>query len=360
MKPLKAIILGNGGRGRVYAEYARLHPQQYEIVATADIDGSGDFDDWQKALKAKIAADLVIVTLPDRLHCQAGKMALKLGYHVLMEKPIGCTWEECKALKRAVKASGKYLIAGYVLRHTDQYRKVAEILKAGTIGNVLSIHHLNAVSVGKTVRAFCRGQWAKEDESGPMILTKCSHDLDLIAWWLGGAKLKSIVSLGEHKFFDEENAPKGSGETCADCRVKKCIFRERGEKCVYKCGADVVDYQSTLIECKDGPLVNFELEAITSRRGRFTRFFGTKGTLLVDEGMVRIREFGPGNSEVKLEFQAETDDHGGGDDGLMEFTFEELSNNRNRAMELLEETMISHYLAFKAEQSRKEHRICRL
>lgn len=357
--PIRTILLGNGNRGQVYADYIRRHPDQFELVAVADTDGSGDYGDWRKALSKKLRAELVIVALPDRLHYAAGKLALKKGCHVLMEKPIGCTWDECRGLKMLVERTGKYLIPGYVLRHTDQYRKVKEILEAGTIGEVLSIHHLNAVSYPKTAQSFCRGQWAKTDESGPMILTKCSHDLDLIAWWLGGKAISRVVSMGGTKLFKPENAPEGSSDTCGSDCPAQCAFREDGEKCVYKCGADVVDYQSTLIETADGPLVNFELEAITARRGRFTRFFGSKGTMLVDEGLVRVREFG--KDEVQYEFQAETDAHGGGDDGLMQFIYEELKRGRNRAKEIVAETVLSHYLAFMAELSRRIHKVvCKL
>ncbi len=358
--PIRTVILGNGGRGKVYADYIKRHPEQFELIGVADIDGSGDFTDWRDALSKRLRAELAIIALPDRLHYAAGKLALKKGMHVLLEKPIGCSWDECRGLLALVERTGKYLIPGYVLRHTDQYRKVKEILEAGTIGEVLSIHHLNAVSYPKTVQAFCRGQWSKTDESGPMILTKCSHDLDLIAWWLGDKKVLRVVSMGATKLFKPDNAPEGSAETCGkNCRADECVFRDEGEKCVYKCGADVVNYQSTLIESEDGPLVNFELEAITARRGRFTRFFGTKGTMLVDEGLVRVREFG--KDEVAYEFQAETDAHGGGDDGLMQFIYEELSSGRNRAKEIVEETVRSHYLAFMAELSRRIHKVvCKL
>ena len=140
----------------------------------------------------------------------------------------------------------------------------------------------------------------------------------------------------------------------------ECPFKVAGEKCVYQCGADVVDYQDTLIECKDGPLVNFELEALSSRRGRFTRFFGTRGTMLVDEGKITVRQFGRDLGEDVYEFQAETDQHGGGDDGLMEFIFETIAGKKGDAIKMFDETLVSHYLAFKAEESRKEHRICKL
>ncbi len=358
MAPVKTVILGNGGRGRVYADYARRHPGEFRVVAVADLDGSGDFADWREALKADTGAELAIVALPDRLHCEAGIAALKRGLDVLMEKPVGCDWAECRKLRNAVKRYGRQVFPGYVLRHTAQYRKVAELLESGAIGTVHSIHHLNSMGYRKTIESFCRGQWAKTAESGPLILTKASHDLDLIAWWLRGRKLKSIVSMGEQHEFRPRNAPAGADGECDGCRAE-CPFKVAGEKCVYRCGADVVDYQSTLIECKAGPLVNFELEALSSRRGRFTRFFGTRGTMLVDEGKITVRQFGRDDEDIYT-FQAETDHHGGGDDGLMAYIAKELNAGPEAALKRFDETLVSHYLAFKAEESRKEHRICKL
>ncbi len=356
-KAIKTLILGCGARGRTYARYALAHPREFEIIATADPRERADFSDWSEALAAHGAeADLAIVALPDRLHFAAGMAALKAGCHLLMEKPIGCTAAECRKLVAAAERAKRAIFPGFVLRHTRQYRKVAQILAEGLIGEVLSIHHLNAVSYPKTVTAFCRGQWAKTAESGPMILTKSSHDLDLINWWCGGRKPKSIVSMGGQKLFKPENAPAGSADGCGACEVAECPFREEDAHCVYKCGADVVDHQSTLIEYEGGPLVNFELEAITARRGRFTRFFGTKGTLLVDEGKVTLRRFG--KRERVFLFQPETENHGGGDDGLMADIRRALSSGA-APLELARETLLSHLLAFWAEDSRKALRICR-
>ena len=102
MKKLRAIVLGAGYRGRAYAEYAKEHPDQLEIVGVADpeqaevIPAPQYWKDWRECLEAHPEADIVMVTMPDALHHDPAIMALEAGYHLLLEKPISPTAQECR------------------------------------------------------------------------------------------------------------------------------------------------------------------------------------------------------------------------------------------------------------------------
>ena len=94
MSKLRAIVLGAGYRGRAYAEYAKEHPDQLEIVGVADpeqaavIPAPRYWTDWRDCLEDRPEADIVMITMPDSLHYEPALMALKAGYHLLLEKPI--------------------------------------------------------------------------------------------------------------------------------------------------------------------------------------------------------------------------------------------------------------------------------
>ena len=97
MKKLRAVILGAGYRGRAYAEYAKDHPDQLEIVGVADpeqaevIPAPRYWKDWKDCLNDRPEADIVVIAMPDALHHDSAIVALKAGYHLLLEKPIAAT-----------------------------------------------------------------------------------------------------------------------------------------------------------------------------------------------------------------------------------------------------------------------------
>ena len=160
------------------------------------------FADWPEALAAG-ESECAIVALPDRLHFPAAQAALAQGLHVLLEKPVGATWEECVALDAAVRERGRLVQVGHILRFTPYYAKIAELIRGGTLGEVVSIRHLEPVGYGKAAQAFCRGPFGNTVRSTPMILQKCSHDFDFFAWWIGRRCL-FVQSFGERSHFRPE------------------------------------------------------------------------------------------------------------------------------------------------------------
>ena len=178
-KPVKALILGYGIRGRAYASYASTHPRDFEIAGLADPVAEFPADatyptwkSWEEALNAGVAADAVIISLPDRLHHKSCIMALEKGYHVLLEKPIGCTWQECEDIVAAQKKAKRLVLTGYVLRFAPFYKKLREVISYGAIGDITSVHHLAAISYGKAAHAYCRGNWSVESKGTGMLVCR--------------------------------------------------------------------------------------------------------------------------------------------------------------------------------------------
>ena len=203
MKPVRAIILGYGIRGRAYAAYAKTHPDEFEIAGLADPVAEFPADatyptwkSWEAALDAGVEADAVVISLPDRLHHKSCLKALEKGYHVLLEKPIGCTWQECVDIAEAQKRTKRLVLTGYVLRYAPFYKKLREVIASGAIGELTSVHHLAAISYGKAAHAYCRGNWSVEEKGTGMLVNKCTHDFDLIEWWTKGKRCKKITSFG--------------------------------------------------------------------------------------------------------------------------------------------------------------------
>ncbi len=392
-RPVRAVVLGYGIRGRVYARYAKTHPADLEVVGLADPVAAFPTDlncptwkSWEEALAADVDADAAIVSLPDRLHRDACLAALDRGLHVLLEKPIGCSWRECEEIRDAQRRARRLVLTGYVLRFAPFYGKLREIITSREIGDITSVHHLVAISYGKAAHAFCRGNWAREADGTPTLVQKCTHDFDLVEWWAKGKACRRLSSFGSLSHWRPENRPEGAADRCKDCppavraacpfdayrlycdrkdlryhfadesdeAMRRVVETSRYGRCVYACGNDNVDHQTVLMEYDGGLTVTIEMESYSKTRRRVTHIYGTRGEILADESRVKVRPF-VGETRVVVPEQAGA--HGGGDTGIMaEFVKLARSASPERYAKILEASLESHRLAFLAEESRRTGR----
>ena len=91
-----------------------------------------------EALLADPAIDAVSVCAANHVHAEISIAALKAGKHVLCEKPMAISLEECEAMVAAARASGKYLMIGQNQRLAKAHAKARELIAQGAIGKVLS------------------------------------------------------------------------------------------------------------------------------------------------------------------------------------------------------------------------------
>ena len=388
-RPVKAIILGYGIRGRAYAAYAKTHPEDFEIAGLADpvaeFPADATFPTWKKwedAIDSGSGADAVIVALPDRLHHAACIKALEKGYHVLLEKPIGCTWQECVDIAEAQRRTKRLVLTGYVLRYAPFYKKLREVIASGVVGELTSVHHLAAISYGKASHAYCRGNWSVEAKGTGMLVNKCTHDFDLIEWWTKGRKCTKISSFGSLMHWRPENKPAGAADRCMNCpesvrencafdaykiyydrkdlryhfadesdeAILKMIETSPYGRCVYACGNDSVDHQTVLMEYEGGLTIILEMESYSQQRNRVTHFYGTRGEIIADERRIEILPFLGDSTTIT---PAQTGHHGGGDREIMtEFVKLVRTASPDRYPAILDAALESHRIAFLAEESR--------
>src|SRR5688572_12983813 len=140
-KPVTAITLGAGNRGNVYGNYATAYPHHIQIVGVAEpiearneryakqhsIPAQQRFKTWEDVFKRSKFADAVIISTPDRLHYGPVMQALKMGYDVLLEKPISPSEQECREILELTKKSGRIVAVCHVLRYAPYFIKLREI-----------------------------------------------------------------------------------------------------------------------------------------------------------------------------------------------------------------------------------------
>lgn len=403
MKPVTAVVLGTGSRGSVYAGYAKEHPEQLQIIAVADpredrrnmladklnLSESARFASWQALLAHPRMADCAFVCTLDDDHTEPAIKAMELGYHLLLEKPMSNTEEECRAIVAAAKRTNRTLAVCHVLRYTPFYMTLKNLIDRGEIGEVTTINQIENVGYWHQAHSFVRGNWRTVRETSPMLLQKSCHDMDIILW-LMGKDCKRVQSFGSLRHFTAENAPERAPERCLDgCpHAESCPYYapalymdmnrtgwpvdvittdmsaegrrkalEEGPygRCVYHCDNDVVDRQVVNLEFEGGAVATFTMTGLSADFSRQLKIFGTRGQIEADMGTGEIirQRFGEEKKIIPIDTDKEASGHGGGDFGIMQ-DFLHILRNGGESRSCAEVSLQSHLICFAAEKSRKE------
>ena len=202
---LRAAILGSGAIAAVHADAYLYHAGKCEIRAVCDVfpeKAQALIDN--KGLKDAVAykeidevlsrddIDVVSVCLPPGLHADATIKALKNGKHVLCEKPMATSLEECDRMIKAAEESGKLLTVMANFRFKTPFRKVKQLLDEGIAGKVL---HATVNSLwwrgANYYDLWWRGTW--KSEAGGCVINHAVHHLDVLQWMLGKPKHVTAV-----------------------------------------------------------------------------------------------------------------------------------------------------------------------
>ena len=217
------LVVGAGARGEIYSRYALEHPDRMQVVGVAEpreayrqqfvaqhkIDPNNVFCDWQEAAAQPKMADVVLICTQDNMHKDPAVAFANLGYHILLEKPLAPTPEDCRIIIDAVKRNNVLLAVAHVLRYTRYTQKLKSLLDDGVIGDIVSMQHLEPVGYWHQAHSFVRGNWRNEAESSFMLLQKSCHDLDWIRYIMGD-HCQDVTSFGSLSHFVKENQPAGA------------------------------------------------------------------------------------------------------------------------------------------------------
>lgn len=412
---VRIAIAGVGSRGKnAYGLELLNMKDRAKVVAVADIDPerlalAGDahgvpdemrFPSAEAMLAMPKLADAMLVCTQDRQHVPHAVAALKKGYDVMMEKPISPKLEDLQEITKVARENGRRVVVCHVLRCTPFFQTIKKTIDSGVLGEVVSIQALENVRYWHQAHSFVRGNWRREEDTSPMILAKCCHDLDYLVW-LCGRKCERVSSYGSLMYFKKSNAPEGAALRCTQgCKAKDgCPYDaekiyltnkdtgilcgnvewpidvlaenpteekirhaiETGPygRCVFHCDNDVVDHQIVNMQMEGGASLSLTMSAFTSIGGRTIKVMGTLGDLWGDmhENRIRIGVFGKEPQVIDLgKEEKDFAGHGGGDRLLME-QFVDLMQGKepDGTITTLETSVESHLVALAAEKSRLEN-----
>ncbi len=221
--------------------------EKYLGQAKMDFPAAETYHDFRKLLEQK-EIDAVVIATPDHIHAPATAAALRLGKHVYCEKPLTHTVYEARTIADLAKKAKVATQMGTQIHAGGNYRRVVEIIQAGTIGPIREVHtwvnnkgwgggerpmdtpptpaHLHwdlwlGPAPERTYHnTYLPANWRKWwDFGGGTIADMACHHVDLPFWALKLHHPKTVVAEG----------PAVHSETCPLGLKVQYEFAERGD-----------------------------------------------------------------------------------------------------------------------------------
>ena len=175
-------------RPQTQKHFAKLHKVDQTLV----------FDTWQDLHAAsaetistigKRLADAVLIAVQDDLHLEVAVAFAEQGYHILCEKPMATSVEDCINMENAIKRAGTIFGMGHgsfhsadcaklshewstVMRYSPYSKEITEIVRSGVLGELINVVHVEPIGYYHFAHSYVRGNWSTEKECSFSLMTK--------------------------------------------------------------------------------------------------------------------------------------------------------------------------------------------
>jgi predicted dehydrogenase len=317
-------IVGAGARAEMFARaLVTEQADRAELVAFADVNpvrieahnrrlaalGAPSAAAWTTAdLADHLAArdvDTLLVTSVDSTHDEYIVKGLEAGCDVITEKPMTTDVARCRRILDAVDRAGGRVTVTFNYRYNPLHEKVRELLAAGVIGEVGSVHFEWLLDIRHGADYFRR--WHRDKaNSGGLLVHKATHHFDLVNWWLGALPVEVFAS-GRLFFYGENGARHGydrgyerahGAESAADDPFALDLVANPGlrelyldaehvdgyhrDLNVFAPGVTIEDDLAVLVRYDSGARMTYHLTAYAPWEGYRIAFNGSKGRLELD------------------------------------------------------------------------------
>ena len=155
-----------------------------------DFSAVRKYADWRDLVADK-SIEAVTVCLPTHLHADAVIAALSAGKHVLCEKPMALTVDQCQRIMDAAARSGSTLMIAQVLRFWPEYLKLKDFVRSGAYGKVRQATFLRKCGLPSW------SKWLPDEAlSGGAVMDLLVHDIDQILMLFGVPARLTAKRLG--------------------------------------------------------------------------------------------------------------------------------------------------------------------
>lgn len=196
MNNIKIGFIGTGGMAQVHAK-TLLEMENVEIKAITDVSveaverftnrfqlkSTQQFSDYHNMLD-QVDLDAVVIVSPHTLHFQQATDVLNKGLHVLIEKPMTCSYEEAEQLIETAETTGKIMQVSYQRHFQPEFIYIRDAIARGEIGNLTSI---TASLYQQWWNGHPNGSWRQNPKlsGGGFLMDSGSHIIDMLLWTTG-------------------------------------------------------------------------------------------------------------------------------------------------------------------------------
>ncbi|GGK77393.1 Gfo/Idh/MocA family protein [Mangrovihabitans endophyticus] len=314
-------IVGTGARAEMFVRaITRDHCGTAELVALCDrnqarmdahnrwlcADALAPVPTYRSASPAAMLArehvDTLVVTSMDSAHADHIVAGLDAGCDVITEKPMTVDGDGCRAILDAEKRTGREVRVAFNYRFNPVHEKVRELLAAGAVGEIGSVHFEWLLDVRHGADYFRR--WHRERAgSGGLLVHKAGHHFDLVNWWLG-ARPERVSAQGRLFFYGDagtrhgyardyqraHGSPQAADDPFAlslagnhrlrelylDAEAEDGYLRDRN---VFAPGVTIEDDMAVLVRYHTGATMTYHLTAYAPWEGYRLMVNGSRGRL---------------------------------------------------------------------------------
>lgn len=216
MKKLRSAVIGCGKIAQVHAQALQNIPET-ELVAvqsrseekaatTAARFGVKHYTDVATMVKQE-GIDVVVICTPHPAHREPALAALENGAHVLVEKPLAVSLEDCDIMMQAAAQNGRQVGMVSQRRFYPSCRRIKDAIDAGKLGTPMLG---TVVMYGWRDEKYYssdpwRGRW--KEEGGGVLVNQAPHQLDLLLWYMGSEmeELYGVWQNINHPYIEVED-----------------------------------------------------------------------------------------------------------------------------------------------------------
>jgi len=193
------IRFGIIGCGRIANRHAKHIANNGQLAATCDIDiekagnladeyGCNAWSDTEKFLtENKGKMDVVSVCSPNGLHAKHTIAALRHGYHVLCEKPMAISVEDCGNMINEAERANRRLFIVKQNRFNPPVEALKKAIEENRLGKIFNVQL--SCFWNRNENYYKESNWkGSKDMDGGTLFTQFSHFIDLLYWLIGDVK----------------------------------------------------------------------------------------------------------------------------------------------------------------------------
>lgn len=196
-KKIRFAVVGCGHIGKRHATMiernedteliALVDPADKNQLGLDDFENIPFFQDIDELLKANLEMDVICICSPNGLHAEQAKKSLESGHHVVCEKPMGLSKDNCENVIFTALQYSKQVFCVMQNRYSPPSIWIKEVIEKKLLGEIFMVQ-LNCYW-NRDDRYYKKDGWkGTQSLDGGTLFTQFSHFIDIMYWLFGDIK----------------------------------------------------------------------------------------------------------------------------------------------------------------------------